>query len=119
MGIFISLHVLSPNKTYSNFPNPNSHILFPFFFSFQFNNHFEFLLALVRLAIQGLFKVLAEIPTLSSGGLAEVNIGRSSRRAGISSCFLRALGIIISYFEGLSGRCHFLFSKSLCVSVTQ
>lgn len=37
-----------PNRTYYNFPNSNPHILFPFF-SFQFNNHFEFLLEFVKL----------------------------------------------------------------------
>lgn len=116
LGCFHKLTCSVTYETYSSFPNANSHILFPFF-SYQFNNHFEFLLALVRLDIQEFFKVVAEIPAWVLG--TEVITDRNSPIEGISFCFLRAFCITNSHFDSLSSRYYFPFSRPWRVSVAQ
>lgn len=76
----------------------------PIFFSFQFNNHFEFLLELVKTWHPGIFQGLGWDSYPGFRGLAEVIIDRSSPVEGISFCFLRAFCIIISHLDHVSGR---------------
>lgn len=116
LGCFHKLTCSVTYETYSSFPNANSHILFPFF-SYQFNNHFEFSACTCKTWHPGIFQGRGWDPSLSSGDWGDY--WQDSPIEGISFCFLRAFCITNSHFDSLSSRYYFPFSRPWRVSVAQ